>query len=224
MDCQLRPARVLAGRAGPPLAQGTGLAPNLASISPARTRFHFQGKLRRNLPFAITARTVAGARRAAPNDLTFSAWAASEFGKHTAVALTGLAGASFSYHHEPGELAADFVWTRLQRLFLPPAVHRVVGGWSTIIGLLAVHADRRGVVIETGHRIEHLLRFEHGFLCRLEDRIKATDDAHRQNDIGILAALEQVAQNIVSDSPDEGDNSVVCRLIHYAAILENMWS
>src|SRR5207253_6166476 len=55
-----------------------GLAPNLASISPARTRFHFQGKMRRNLQFAITARTVAGARRAAPNDLTFSAWTASE--------------------------------------------------------------------------------------------------------------------------------------------------
>src|SRR5439155_2875904 len=57
-------------------------------------------------------------------------------------------------------------------------------------------------------------RFEYRLLCRLKDCIKATDDAHRQNDIGILAALEQVAENIVSDSPDEGDNSVVRSLIH----------
>ena len=71
--------------------------------------------------------------------------------------------------------------------------------------------------------VKHLLRFEYGLLRRLKDRIKATDDAHRQDDIGILAALEQVAENIVSDSPDEGDNSVVRSLIHQVAILRNVW-
>ena len=48
-----------------------------------------------------------------------------------------------------------------------------------------------------------------GFFRRFEDGIKPTQHAHRQNDIGILAAFEQIPQNVVGDSPDKRDNLFV---------------
>ena len=50
--------------------------------------------------------------------------------------------------------------------------------------------------------VERLLGFEYGFFRRFEDGIKPTQHAHRQNDIGVLAAFEQIPQNVVGDSPD----------------------
>ena len=44
--------------------------------------------------------------------------------------------------------------------------------------------------------------------------VHAPDDAHRQDDVGILAALEEIAKDIVSDAPDEGDDFVMSGLIH----------
>lgn len=54
--------------------------------------------------------------------------------------------------------------------------------------------------------VERLLGFECGFFRRFEDGIKPTQHAHRQNDIGVLAAFEQIPQNVVGDSPDKRDN------------------
>ena len=62
--------------------------------------------------------------------------------------------------------------------------------------------------------VEHRLGFEHLLLRGLQHRIHAPDHAHRQDHVGILAALEQVAQDVVSDAPDEGDDLVVGCLIH----------
>jgi hypothetical protein len=62
--------------------------------------------------------------------------------------------------------------------------------------------------------VEHGLGFEHLCLGWLEHRIHAPDHAHRQDHIGILAALEQVAQDVVRDAPDEGDDLVVRGLVH----------
>ena len=62
--------------------------------------------------------------------------------------------------------------------------------------------------------VEHRLGFEHLLLGGLEHRIHAPDHAHRQNHVGVFTALEQVAQDVVSDTPDEGDDLVVSCLIH----------
>ena len=63
--------------------------------------------------------------------------------------------------------------------------------------------------------VERLLGFEYGFFRRFEDGIKPTQHAHRQNDIGVLAAFEQIPQNVVGDAPDKQDNLFVCRLVHF---------
>ena len=62
--------------------------------------------------------------------------------------------------------------------------------------------------------VEHLLGFEHRFLRRLQDRIHAPQHAHGENHVRVFAALEQVAQHVVGDAPDEGNDFVVRGLIH----------
>ena len=62
--------------------------------------------------------------------------------------------------------------------------------------------------------VEHRLGFKHLLLRGLQHRIHAPDHAHRQDHVGILAAPEQVAQHVVCDTPDEGDDLVVGCLIH----------
>ncbi len=62
--------------------------------------------------------------------------------------------------------------------------------------------------------IKHLLGIEHLLLGRLQHRIEPTQNAHRQDYIRIFAALEEIAQNIVGDAPNEGDDLVVGCLIH----------
>jgi len=63
--------------------------------------------------------------------------------------------------------------------------------------------------------VEHLLGREHVLLGRLEHCVHAPDNAHRQDHVRVFAALEQVAQDIVCNAPDEGDDFVVRCLIHY---------
>jgi hypothetical protein len=79
---------------------------------------------------------------------------------------------------------------------------------------LAGGVAERGALLGDVRVVEHLLRVEHLRLRGLEHGIHAPDDAHRQDHIGVLAALEQVAQNVVGDSPDEGDDLVVGGLVH----------
>jgi hypothetical protein len=62
--------------------------------------------------------------------------------------------------------------------------------------------------------VEHLLGVEHGRLGGLQHGVHAPDDAHRQDHVRVLAAPEQVTQDIVGDAPDERDDLAMCRLIH----------
>ena len=48
-----------------------------------------------------------------------------------------------------------------------------------------------------------VLHVEHGLLGRLEHRVEAAQDRHRQDDVAVLAAHVQVAQDVVGDAPDE---------------------
>lgn len=62
--------------------------------------------------------------------------------------------------------------------------------------------------------VEHLPGLEYQFLGGLEHGIHSPDDAHREDYIGVFPTLEEVAQDIVGDAPDEGDDLVVSCLIH----------
>ena len=66
--------------------------------------------------------------------------------------------------------------------------------------------------------VEHLFGFENFVFCRLENGVHAAQHAHRQNDVRVLASFKQVAKYIVSNAPDEGNDLVVCGLIHLVSL------
>ena len=83
---------------------------------------------------------------------------------------------------------------------------------------LARSVAEGGALLGDARLVEHLLGLEHLLLRRLQHRIHASDDAHRQDDVGVLAALEEVAQDVVGDAPDEGDDLVVGGLVHQSVV------
>lgn len=93
----------------------------------------------------------------APVDQDFRSWVTDHSDPRTADLLSSVAGA-YTFHHDPGELSAAFVWERSQRLLLsasPPA-RFVVGGWSSLVDRLERHARALGVTIVTGERVDAL--------------------------------------------------------------------
>jgi phytoene dehydrogenase-like protein len=74
-----------------------------------------------------------------------------------AAMLSGLAGV-YTFHHDPGELSAAFVWERTQRLLLDPKIPArfPVGGWGVMVDSMERHARSRGVKITTGQRVTAL--------------------------------------------------------------------
>lgn len=132
-----------------------GILPETAWIGPNASRFYYKGGIHRMPPPpALTGLRLIG--KTAPAELSFAAWAQDELGEGASVALSQMAATSFSYHHDPGQLAADFVWQRIRWLLVPPAVHRIVGGWNVLVERLANRARELGVVIECDHAIKEL--------------------------------------------------------------------
>ena len=60
-------------------------------------------------------------------DLDFRTWAASHTDERTAEMLSAACGV-YTFHHDPGELSAAFVWPRTVRLLLTAAVDRALSG------------------------------------------------------------------------------------------------
>jgi hypothetical protein len=54
--------------------------------------------------------------------------------------------------------------------------------------------------------IQQTLGLEHLHLGGLQDGVQQPFDAHRQDDVGVLAALEKIAQHLIGDAPDEGSD------------------
>ena len=104
-----------------------------------------------------------------------------------------------------------------QKLLLAaPGLEVAQGEFGGVVEGLAGGGGEGGALLGDARLVEHLLGFEHGLLRRLQHGIHAAQDAHGQDDIGILAALEQVAEHVVGDAPDEGDDFVVGGLVHLA--------
>jgi phytoene dehydrogenase-like protein len=133
------------------------LLPPYAGPPLSGLRFRWQGKLRRVPPLGSLPAVLRLRGRRAPIDVDFRSWVAAHSDKRTAEMLSAAAGV-YTFHHDPGELSAAFVWTHSVRVLLspPPTARYLIGGWSALIGSLESRLRQLGVEVETGHRVETL--------------------------------------------------------------------
>jgi phytoene dehydrogenase-like protein len=134
-----------------------GLMPPLARPLLTGVRFHYKGAIHRTPPLSLIPPGLRLRGRMAPVGQDFRSWATDHSDARTADLLSSLAGV-YTFHHDPGELSAAFVWERTQRLLLtarPPA-RFLVGGWTMLVAALERHARSLGVKVVTGKRVEAL--------------------------------------------------------------------
>jgi hypothetical protein len=120
-------------------------------------RMRIQGSLRRTPPMGALPAVLRLRGRQAPVDMDFRTWAASHTDERTAEMLSAACGV-YTFHHDPGELSAAFVWPRAVRLLLtaPSIVRYPVAGWSTLVSSLERRVRDLGVDVQTGRRVEAL--------------------------------------------------------------------
>jgi phytoene dehydrogenase-like protein len=133
------------------------LLPAYAGPPLAGIRFRWQGSARRIPPLSAAPAVMRLRGREAPCDIDFRSWAAAHSDERTAELLSAAAGV-YTFHHDPGELSAAFVWKHSVRVLLspPPTARYLIGGWSTLVSSLEARARQLGVEIETGRRVEAL--------------------------------------------------------------------
>jgi glycine/D-amino acid oxidase-like deaminating enzyme len=121
-------------------------------------RFRWEGAVRRTPPLGAIPSVLRLRGRKAPVELDFRTWAASHTDERTADLLSAAAGV-YTFHHDPGELSAAFVWPQTVRLFLarpPGPVRYASGGWGALVATLERRVRELGVTVETGRRVEEL--------------------------------------------------------------------
>jgi phytoene dehydrogenase-like protein len=131
--------------------------PPLARPLLTGVRFHYEGAVHRTPPLSLIPPGLRLRGRMAPVDQDFRSWVIDHADERTAGYLSALAGV-YTFHHDPGELSAAFVWHRSQRLLLtarPPA-RFIVGGWSRMVEALERRARELGVQIVMGERVDAL--------------------------------------------------------------------
>jgi phytoene dehydrogenase-like protein len=133
------------------------LLPAYAGLPLAGVRFRWQGTVRRTPPLSAIPAVLRLRGREAPVELDFRSWAASHTDERTAEMLSAAAGV-YTFHHDPGELSAAFVWGHTVRVLLspPPTARYLIGGWGSLVASLEGRARQLGVEIETGHRVDSL--------------------------------------------------------------------
>lgn len=133
------------------------LLPRYSGPPLAGIRFRWQGEVRRTPPLGTIPAVLRLRGREAPVDQDFRSWVASHADERTAAMLSAAAGV-YTFHHDPGELSAAFVWMHSVRVLLspPPTARYLHGGWSSLIANLEARARRLGVEIETGRAVESL--------------------------------------------------------------------
>ena len=100
-------------------------------------------------PAELSAAIPALPAEAAADD-PFRLWLLRHLSKSSAEAIIGLMFIA-TFDHDPGRLSAAFARERLRRA-LSGGARYVVGGWSTLVGLLADRAVSIGVQLRTGTR------------------------------------------------------------------------
>jgi hypothetical protein len=131
-----------------PANRGAPLAP---------IRFRWQGELRRTPPLGTVPAVLRLRGREAPVDRSFREWVREHADERTAEMLSS-AGGVYTFHHDPGELSADFLWNRMVRILLtaPLPARYLTGGWTSLVDALEGHARALGVRIETDRPVESL--------------------------------------------------------------------
>jgi len=134
-----------------------GLIPPYARPRLSGVRFRWQDEIRRVPAVGAAVAAVRLRGRKPPIDVDFRTWASEQVGEETAEILSRSAGI-LTYHHDPGELSAAFLWEPLVRglLSAPPTARYPIGGWSVLVERMREHAERLGVRIETGTRVGSL--------------------------------------------------------------------
>jgi hypothetical protein len=120
-------------------------------------RLRLGGTIRRTPPLGALQSVLRLRGREAPVDVDFRTWATSHTNEATAEMLSCASGV-FTFHHDPGELSAAFIWERTIRLLLtaPSIVRYPVGGWSTLVATLERRVHELGVNVLTGTRVDTL--------------------------------------------------------------------
>jgi NAD(P)-binding Rossmann-like domain len=133
------------------------LIPPYARPRLSGVRFRWEDEIRRvpAVGAAVAALRLRG--RTAPVDLDFRTWASEEVGEQAAEILCRSTGI-LTYHHDPGELSAAFLWEPLVRglLSAPPTARYPIGGWSALVERMQARASSLGVEIVCGRRVEEL--------------------------------------------------------------------
>jgi hypothetical protein len=131
--------------------------PSHTSARLTGVRLRVDGTLRRTPPLSYMPALLRLRGREALVDSDFRTWAASHVDDEGVRMLCSAAGA-FTYYHDPGELSAAFVWSRMVRLLLtvPSIVRYPVAGWSTLVASLEKRVRQLGVTVETGARVREL--------------------------------------------------------------------
>ncbi len=133
------------------------LLPPYAGPPLSGIRFRWQGKVRRTPPLGTVPSVLRLRGREAPVDTDFRSWVAAHSDERTAAMLSAAAGV-YTFHHDPGELSAAFVWKHSVRVLLspPPTARYLIGGWGALISSLERRVRQLGVEVETGHRVDAL--------------------------------------------------------------------
>jgi glycine/D-amino acid oxidase-like deaminating enzyme len=95
------------------------LLPAYANPPLSGIRFRWQGKVRRTPPLGTVPSVLRLRGREAPVDVDFRSWVAAHSDERTAEMLSAAAGV-YTFHHDPGELSAAFVWKHSVRVLLSP--------------------------------------------------------------------------------------------------------
>ena len=120
-------------------------------------RMRWQGEIRRTPPLGALPAVLRLRGREAPSDVDFRTWATRHTDETTAEMLSAGAGV-YTFHHDPGELSAAFVWTRTVRLLLTvtTSARYFVGGWSSLVASLERRVRSLGVDVQTSARVQTL--------------------------------------------------------------------
>ncbi len=137
-----------------------GLLPNHVRPPLGGARFRWGASVQRTPPLGTIPAVLRLRGRQAPVDTDFRSWVAAHTDERIAAMLSSMAGV-YTFHHDPGELSAAFVWERTVRLFLstpPPStvVRYASGGWSGMVAPLERRLRELGVEVQTGSRVESL--------------------------------------------------------------------
>ena len=110
------------------------ILPRYAGIPLAVFMLRWRGQMRRTPPLGTVPSVLRLRGREAPVDLDFRSWAQQHTDERVAAMLSAVAGV-YTFHHDPGELSAAFVWPRTVRALLspPPAARYVVGAWNSLV-------------------------------------------------------------------------------------------